>query len=331
MGAIHKLIHDIGITSRRIGGATCSQVTRKRHGKIFADWYNKNAQRPASRLSEIDVKLLPDFVRNLSGSRKVGTVNNFMASVRQLLRVACVDLTGYEKNVSVYGAKRSRCGTKEPYPDNCLPELWARAQNLHEGFYHIIRIERLLGCRGLEALMSSETLRRWIEELEYLGAVSILTGTKGGRPRFTEVLAARVDETRDVILGALEYLRTHTYFIEGKTAGLKAARAKYHRLAVKIGLIGKYSPHSLRYAYATEKILEMKDLGFSRREILSHVSTQLGHGRSRGRWVKSVYGQSVAHLLPKPTKTVSDLFKLANELRNLPIHRQIAGPKQHLL
>ncbi|SPX19995.1 DNA-binding prophage protein [Escherichia coli] len=65
-----------------------------------------------------------------------------------------------------------------------------------------------------------------------------------------------------------------------------------------MGLTGKYSPHSLRYAWAQDDIrryLAQDDIrrylaqGFSEKEALAMVAMDLGHGDGRGRWVKQVY------------------------------------------
>jgi hypothetical protein len=86
------------------------------------------------------------------------------------------------------------------------------------------------------------------------------------------------------------------------SSGLKSARAKYHRLAIKFGLTGVYSPHSLRYRYCVDKLLELNAAGVPRNEALAFASECLGHGASRTRFVSSVYGRSVTHLLPKTTR-----------------------------
>lgn len=315
MSAKSKLVHDISLTTDRIGGAITTRVSRKRHGRKFADWYSKNSLRPACCLSDIDVSLLAGFVSYLQNSVSVGTVHNYMASIRQLLRAARVDLSGVENNVGLGGGKRDRRGKKKPFPDELLETLLEQAKQLDEGLYHLLRIERLLGCRGLEALMSTVDIENWIQELDCLASVMITHGTKGGKPRMTESIVARVDETRDALEEALAYLRTNDYFIEVRGKGLKQARDKYHRLARKLGLVGEFSPHSLRYAWAVEKVIELVEEGWSRRDILSFVSVGLGHGSGRGRWVKAVYAQTVQHLLPRPTKLAKDLFEYALVLK----------------
>ena len=105
-----------------------------------------------------------------------------------------------------------------------------------------------------------------LREREKFPFKTVTSGTKGGRPRYTQAIQARAAETYDVIKEALVYMKQHRYLVAGGKDGLKTARSKYHTLAAKVGLIGKFSPHSLRYAYAVEKITELRDQGYNRQE-----------------------------------------------------------------
>jgi len=59
----------------------------------------------------------------------------------------------------------------------------------------------------------------------------------------------------------------------------------------RAGLTGRYSPHSLRYAWAQEAIQHYRQQGFSQKEARALVSTDLGHGDGRGRYIEHVYGR----------------------------------------
>jgi hypothetical protein len=137
-----------------------------------------------------------------------------------------------------------------------------------------------------------------------LSPIHIVDGTKGGRPRDVAVIEQHASETFQTITEALAFaLKNNGFLIVGKEAsGLKGARAKYHRLAAKFGLTGSYSPHSLRYRYCVDKLLELNASGVPRHEALAFASECLGHGPSRTRFVSMVYGRSVTHLLLKTTR-----------------------------
>ena len=129
-------------------------------------------------------------------------------------------------------------------------------------------------------------------------------GTKGGRPRDVAVIAQYARQTFEAITESLDFaLKNDGFLIVSKTgSGLKGARALYHRLAAKFGLTGVYAPHSLRYRYCIDKLLELNVAGVPRNEALAFASECLGHGASRTRFVSSVYGRSVTHMLPKSTR-----------------------------
>jgi hypothetical protein len=58
-------------------------------------------------------------------------------------------------------------------------------------------------------------------------------------------------------------------------------RNAMHRLGVQ--------GHSLRYAFARERVEAYLQNGIPMAEALARTSMDLGHGDGRGRWVKMVY------------------------------------------
>ena len=71
---------------------------------------------------------------------------------------------------------------------------------------------------------------------------------------------------------------------------LKQAMSYWRNQATTLGLTGKHSPHSLRYAWAQDAIRHYQAQGFSHKEALALTSMDLGHGDGRGRYVERVYG-----------------------------------------
>jgi Integrase len=171
----------------------------------------------------------------------------------------------------------------------------------------------------MESLCSVRDLEVFGLEAERLietGSVSVTRGTKGGRPRITQVIKSRAEETLMVIRDALLYSRDNGgYLIIGAKSDLRSAKSKYHRLVAEFGLKGRYTPHSLRYAYAIDKIIEMRDAGLNRKEAMSLVAQFLGHGDSRNRYISMVYGREVAHTLP-PEKRKKRLDRAIDNLSN---------------
>ncbi len=139
--------------------------------------------------------------------------------------------------------------------------------------------------------MSPEALKGWERALANPltdGFVDIVRGTKGGRSRRCPPL----DRAR-----ALEIVRRATALCDERRgvliqkSSLGQAMSRYHYVVRQIGMVGRSAPHSLRYAYATGHLERLKAAGATVAEAASAVSTYLGHGDGRGRWVVRVYGQ----------------------------------------
>ena len=114
----------------------------------------------------------------------------------------------------------------------------------------------------------------------------MVLGTKGGRPRDTLIQdAGAVKQALDNAIAVTE--RRNGRLIDA--ASLKQAMKYWRNQTLRMGLTGKYSPHSLRCAWAQDDIRRYLAQGFSEKESLALTATDLGHGDGRGRWVKQVY------------------------------------------
>lgn len=249
------------------------------------------------------------------------TLHNKLASIRRVVRTHGKDPDQLGILAREIGLdSRSRKGTKEPISDADFLAAIEKAYQLNEpGLAIVLKLQRLLGHRGLESLMSIRDLEKSaLEANEQLSLnVAISHGTKGGRYRVTSVIKARAQETIEAIREALVYAQTHQGFlIQGSKVNLKSAVSRYHRLAAKVGLTGIHSPHSLRYAYIVEKITEMRDDGLNKREALSLAAAYLGHGDSRARYVSMVYGKTVVHTL-KPERRKKRLARAVETIDSI--------------
>lgn len=295
--------HSITVANNKLGGARITRSQRRAICIEFVDWAFSNGF-VFNTLRDVTVEAVMAFI----GAQKAAgvsnaTLHNRLASVRRsMLALGAhpdeIGITAQEIGL----APRKREGTKVPIPDDVYEGILERAYQIGEvGFAIAIKLERLLGLRGLEALMCIPDLERFAleaAEIVSIQDVSITRGTKGGRLRTTQVIAARARETLLTIREALSFARQNGgHLICGAIPGLKSARAKYHRVAAKVGLVGKCAPHSLRYAYAVELLLEMRDAGLNKKEALALLSKFLGHGAGRGRHITMVYGKTVVHTL----------------------------------
>lgn len=151
----------------------------------------------------------------------------------------------------------------------------------------VLALQKELGLRSGEAIQSHRSLKTW-ENLLQAGAekVQVLHGTKGGRSREAYVL--NPEKALEAVREALQVVsQGNGKLIHGKD--LIAARNAFQRDCRSVGLKGKYSPHSLRYRYAQERVQQLEKRGYDQREARSAVAQDLGHGSGRDRWVNQVY------------------------------------------
>ena len=309
-------MHSATVANQESGGANATKMARKRYTTEFIEYCTVRGI-DLTNPKNITPELLNTYARYLAtttlerAGNSTGTVQNKMAAVRKLLKKRGINLEklGIDTNVGLGIGPRRRIGTKMPVTDAIFAGAvnWAIAEG-EIGLAHCLNLERYLGHRGLEAIMSPSGLLEFAREARQmldgtLSAVPVLDGTKGGRQRVTMVIAKYAAETLKAIADALSYAEQNNgYLIQGKTQGLKSARARYAKIAAKAGLVGRYSPHSLRYRYVCDKLEELRDAGVSRAEALVLVAAWIGHGPGRGRWVDMVYGRTVTGTFPKTTR-----------------------------
>lgn len=305
------LLHSVTQANNFLGGARSTKAARLKFGRSLINFSLSRGWRIAD-IRDITFEQLKEYVQHLKDSGiKLANLNNNVAAIRALLAARGVNLvqTGMADSSALGLEKRDRAGTKLPVTDEIFEAAIQKAIELNEiGFVHVLRLERYLGIRGLEALMSTHQLKIFAKDAlnmheDSIGGVHIKDGTKGGRPRFVKPIRACAAETFEAIKAAVEFGDSNDGFLlQGKSEPtLKAARKRYHRLAKKVGLTGKYAPHSLRYRYASDKLIELCGDGVPLKEALREVSALLGHGFARETFVKTVYAATVVRSIPKCT------------------------------
>ncbi len=141
--------------------------------------------------------------------------------------------------------------------------------------------------------MAVQSLADWVAILT-TGAskIKVIHGTKGGRARDTTL--HHLKEASAAIQLAHE-IATQRNGILITAPNLAAALGYYHRNSRVLGLKGEIAPHCLRYRYACDAVEAYKRVGHSEREAQSLAAVDLGHGSSRGRLIREIYGRH-----PKP-------------------------------
>ena len=319
-------IHSLSVANNNKGGARATRKSRNASGREFISFCLQERY-PLSDIGQVDAAWLTAWVAHLKSSgASTATIHNKVSCVRVLAKTRGQNLekTGLDDSACLGLDKRCRKGTKEPISDEKYLEVLQNALAMDEvGFSHMVRLERYLGLRGLEALMSTHALTTFAKQAKVLmgrqpDEIQLFDGTKGGRPRRSAVIARYAQETFSAVLAALEFARKNDGFLlKGKPGtGLAGARRRYHRIASAVGLVGKFAPHSLRYRYCIDKLVELRDAGVPRSEALALASEWLGHSGSRGRFVSLVYGTAVTRSYPKTTR-LQNIKKALAELNDI--------------
>ncbi|EAO1327003.1 integrase domain-containing protein [Salmonella enterica] len=188
----------------------------------------------------------------------------------------------------------SRSGTKRAITAEHYHYVLETARIKDPGLAVALELSRLMGLRSQEAVQSAQSLKTWRQALDRgEPRLTVVFGTKGGRPRETIILdATAVKKALDNALAVAE--NRHGRLID--KPDLKSAMKYWHSQASCIGLTGAYSPHSLRYAWAQDAICYYLAQGVSEKEALAMTAMDLGHGDGRGRYVAQVYGREMKRI-----------------------------------
>lgn len=218
------------------------------------------------------------------------TLQNEMSAIRAILQRAGREklaLSPIITNQALGLSQASRDGTHRAITDEHYQQVLAQAEKVDQGFACALELAYQMGLRSQEAVQSHQSLHTWLKALDRGDTrLPVIFGTKGSRPRETQVLNA--EQLRQTILKAQAITQDQRGKLIDKP-DLKSAMAYWRRMATKVGLQGAYSPHSLRYAWAQRALLHYQNRGFSHKESLALVSMDLGHGDGRGRYVERIY------------------------------------------
>lgn len=241
------------------------------------------------RVAQIKVRHIENYIHDrLALGIGKRTLQNEMASLRAVLQQAGrKQVAEHErltnKSLGLSGASRS--GTRQAITPEHYHHVLETARMKDPGLAAALELARLMGLRSQEAVQSVQSLKTWKQAIERSDTrLTVVFGTKGGRPRETVILdTIAVRKALDNALAIAE--SRHGRLID--KPDLKSAMDYWHNQAARIGLTGAYSPHSLRYAWAQDAISHYLAQGVNRKEALAIVAMVLG----RGRYVAQVYGQ----------------------------------------
>jgi site-specific recombinase XerC len=290
----NQLLAELKGASRKVGGAHLTLQARDYHLKLFCV-YCALCGFGLFSISQIKTKHIRGFADYLRASgRSPRTIHNILSSIRAALRGAGKNLQNMhiDKNSDLGLAGGDRRGKKEPFPDRLLYPLLILLVGSDPEMFAALAIERFIGLRGMEVIRCRESLKTWLRQLNENQSLSITFGSKGGKPRRVMIHPGNVSWMRLALSAALDLTNSgRSPLIHAPT--LKKAVRRYRYKCQKIGLTGKYAPHSLRYRYTVEMLEFFRGQGYSDREAFAMASMNLGHGDRRGRWVKSTYARPI--------------------------------------
>lgn len=286
-----KLSSEMKALAKKGGGSFKTVDDRIHMTKRFSE-HLRDLNIQIQRVEQIKVRHIEYYIQErLEQDIGLRTLQNEMAALRSVLRqvgrrqvVEHPRLTN--KALGLSGASRN--GTRRAITPEHYQQVMEKARAEDAGLTAALEIARLMGLRSQEAVQSSQSLKTWLKTIERGETrLKVVFGTKGGRPRYTTILDTGA--VRQALVKALPVAKQRNGKLIDKP-DLKTAMDHWHKQAVKVGLTGEFSPHSLRYAWAQDATRHYLAQGFSEKESLALAATDLGHGDGRGRWVKQVYG-----------------------------------------
>ncbi|EHB0186781.1 DNA-binding protein [Salmonella enterica] len=286
-----RLAQDMKKLAHRAGGSHKTVHDREQMAQRFArHLLAQNIQ--VTSTCQLKARHIAGYIHEwLAQGISLRTLQNEMAMVRSILAEAGRTQLSQSELISnqSLGISGASCdGTHRAIPDALYHQVLDRVHHIDAGLAASLQLARVMGLRGQEAVQCCQSLKTWDKQLEK-GAerLPVIFGTKGGRPRMTQVT------DREAVRQAVE----EALGIAGERNGhlidkpdLKSAMDYWHNHLRDTGLTGEYSPHSLRYAWAQDAIRYYEEQGLSHKEALAVTSTDLGHGDGRGIYIEQVYG-----------------------------------------
>ncbi|ENH5887404.1 integrase domain-containing protein [Salmonella enterica] len=285
-----RLAQDMKKLAHRAGGSHKTVHDREQMAQRFArHLLAQNIQ--VTSTCQLKARHIAGYIHEwLAQGISLRTLQNEMAMVRSILAEAGRTQLSQSELISnqSLGISGASCdGTHRAIPDALYHQVLDRVHHIDAGLAASLQLARVMGLRGQEAVQCCQSLKTWDKQLEK-GAerLPVIFGTKGGRPRMTQVTDR--EAVRQAVKEALGIAGERNDLID--KPDLKSAMDYWHNHLRDTGLTGEYSPHSLRYAWAQDAIRYYEEQGLSHKEALAVTSTDLGHGDGRGIYIEQVYG-----------------------------------------
>ncbi|NDL64248.1 integrase domain-containing protein [Acerihabitans arboris] len=289
-----KLNKNLVTLARQAGGSFKTVSDRMKIADRLADSLLKmNIQiRDAGNLKTSHIAL---YVRSrLAEKISKRTMQNEMAAIRAVLRMAGKTFMANPAHellsnnaLGISGASRE--GTKAAIPSDVYESVLDKVRDVDAGAAVAMELSRHLGLRTEETIQSVKSLKTWQKAIiNGQEKIRIVFGTKGGRARDTTIIDRNA--LIRIVNNAIKIAEGNNGKLIDKP-GVHLAIEHYRNIVRDAGLVGKYAPHSLRYAYSRDATEHYIKNGFSQKEAEALVSMDLGHGDGRGQYVARVYNK----------------------------------------
>lgn len=277
------------IAKHNCSGSHLTKEARENTLKQFADYlkvtFTGNIRDPA----QIRTHHIESYVQSVKDKVSGRTLANRLAHIRAVMAAVGKGtmLTQERLGNAALGAGGRRIGTKTAMTARHYAELHAAVAEKSIAAAQVMELQRALGLRINEAVRGAnvDTLQVWRKQLQH-GYAKVVDGTKGGRPRETQVSAH--DRALNAINAALKTAKANGGNVIPAATG-KQAYDHLRNVYASVGMVGPQASHSLRYAWAQEQMQAYREQGLTERQARKELSQDLGHGDQRGKYVAMVY------------------------------------------
>lgn len=291
--AIQKAWHDAFTKKREGSGAT--------QDRAFKTWSALRKFSDSKKWDLAPATITPKQMRQFLEYRATvvcaRSVQNEASHLRRAIKGAGQVVEDVRDKTNKWSSSRLKVPAGSRIGGKAAADLskWALARpKMDKDIQAVIGLIEAIGLRCKEGVMASGSLKEWERELAKPEsaargcAVHVVTGTKGGRPRFVFIPAGRVGAVQTAVLTARAVEASH----KGRLIDppdLKLALKRYTNCMSRLGLTGTDSGHGLRRAWAQQQYVYYRETGLIEKEALRRLSNDLGHGDGRGRWVWNNY------------------------------------------
>jgi len=244
---------------------------------------------------QIKTQHIENYVKNqLDNGKSKRSLQNEMAALRAVLRAAGREKLVESERLSNKGlglSGASRAGTNRAMTVGEFQKVHAFLSSIgsHQEAA-ALNLMLTLGLRSKEAVRASESLKTWQRQIAMGEKITVLWGTKGGRPRDVKIFDK--EKALLAVQDALSSLDDKTgRLINGAGGTLTSARDRLDNQLRGVLKELNLSAHSARYAFAQRQVDHYLEAGFTKREALAQASCDLGHGSDRFRYIGQVYDQ----------------------------------------